>query len=199
MEQATSSFELIERIRGGDREALSPLFEKHRSRLAVLIHYQVGAALRGSVEVDDLVQETFLRAFEDFDRFHYRGPGSFLRWLSSIAGHAVVDAARLGARQKRDGGRRVPLRSESNPAGADPSDSRTPSRLLRGHEGVRRLMALLDALPEHHRQAILLAKFEGLDTAEMAEKLGKSRAETALLLHRALKRLRELDSESAEP
>lgn len=57
------------------------------------------------------------------------------------------------------------------------------------------LLARLDALSEEYRQAILLAKIEGLSTAELAERLGKSRQAAALLLHRALKRFRALAGE----
>jgi DNA-directed RNA polymerase specialized sigma24 family protein len=54
------------------------------------------------------------------------------------------------------------------------------------------LLERLDALPADYRQAILLAKIEGLSTAELAERMGKSREAAALLLHRAVKRFREL-------
>jgi DNA-directed RNA polymerase specialized sigma24 family protein len=50
----------------------------------------------------------------------------------------------------------------------------------------------LSALPEDYRQAILMAKIEGLSTAEMAERLGKSREAVALLVYRAVKRFRAL-------
>jgi DNA-directed RNA polymerase specialized sigma24 family protein len=69
MRPVSSSFDLIERIKNGDREALSALFEKYRRRLAVLIHYRISPELRSFFEVDDILQETFLRAFRDFDQF----------------------------------------------------------------------------------------------------------------------------------
>jgi len=192
MEQATSTLDLIERIKRGDRDAFTPLFEKYRPRLAVLIHYRMGPRLQSSLEVDDILQETFLRAYRQFDHFAYRSPGSFFRWLSSIAEHVLADAARYQGRDKRDAGARVPLRSESHPSGLEPVDTKTPSRLLTEREAVLRLLQKLDALPEQYRQAIILAKVEGLTTQEMAEKLGKSREATALLLHRALRQFRQV-------
>jgi RNA polymerase sigma factor (sigma-70 family) len=57
---------------------------------------------------------------------------------------------------------------------------------------VDRLLGRLDELPEDYRQAILLAKIEGLSTAEMAERLGKSREQVSLLVYRAVKRFRGL-------
>jgi RNA polymerase sigma factor (sigma-70 family) len=68
--------------------------------------------------------------------------------------------------------------------------------LLAHREGLERLLKRLNALPEDYRQAILMAKIEGLSTAEMSERLGKSREAVALLVYRAVKRFRELSDAS---
>jgi RNA polymerase sigma-70 factor (ECF subfamily) len=149
------------------------------------------------MEVDDLVQETLIRAYKELDGFVYRSPGSFFRWLACIADHVVVDAARFEGRRKRRAQANVPLRSPSNPNGPEPVDTRTPSRIYAGREKLDRLLEVLDALPENYRQAIMMAKVEGLSTSEMAEKLGKTREATALLLHRALKQIRSI--QQSEP
>jgi RNA polymerase sigma-70 factor (ECF subfamily) len=197
MEQATSSFDLIERIKKGDREAFEPLFAKYRPRLAVLIHYRMGERLRNTFEVDDILQEAFLEAYRQLDHFSYRSAGSFFRWISRIAEHVIVDAARYEGRDKRDAGERIPLRSESHPSGFEPVDTRTPGKLLDRHETMCRLVASLDALPEQYRQAIFMAKVEGLTTHEISEKLGKTREAAALLLHRALKQFRRIHREGS--
>ncbi len=69
-------------------------------------------------------------------------------------------------------------------------DARTPTLLLSEKEAVAALFKRLEALPPDYRQAILLAKVDGLTTAEMAASMGKTREAAALLLHRALKRFR---------
>lgn len=184
VEPPTSSFRLLEKYRRGDQEAFTALFEKYRRRLAVLLHYKLGEDQRRSLEIDDLLQETFWAASRDLDRFEYRSPGSFLRWLSRIADHVIVDALRYQGRQKRDAGEPV--------TGIEPVDTKTPSRLLAEKEAVYALLRKLDALPQDYRQAIVLAKIEGVTTQELAERLGKSRANAALVLHRALRRFREL-------
>jgi len=195
MQTPTSSFGLIERFKRGDQSAFTQLFEKYRGRLAVLIHYKLSPELRASMEVDDLLQETFLAAAEDIQRFDYRAPGSFYAWLARIAGNVVADAARYQGRQKRHPEELVRFRSASNPGGPEPADSETPSRILAIKENMGRLRAKLDELPEEMQRVILLAKFEGLTTREVAERLGKSREATALLLHRALKRFRQAAGE----
>ena len=197
MESPTSTFTLLERAKAGDEVALSRAFEKHQRRLAVLVHFKLSPRAREFSEVEDVVQETYLRAFRDIGRFSYQSPGSFLRWLSAIADHVIIDRVRHQSRERR-AGEEVPFRSASNPAGPEPADTRTSSRLFAQQEAVERLLARLSALPEDYRQAIMMAKIAGLSTAEMAERLGKSREAVALLVYRAVKRFREL-RETAEP
>lgn len=198
MESATSTFNLVERAQQGDQEAFTRLFENYRRRLAVLVYYRLSNTMRRSVEVDDVLQETLLRAFRDIHRFMYRAPGSFLHWVSSIAEHVMADLARAEGRQKRHANEIVRFRSESNPDGPEPVDSKTPTRLLGEKERVLALLEKLDALPEEYRRVILMAKVEGLSTQEVAERLGKSREATALLLHRAIKRFRLLQESTKE-
>ena len=142
----TSTFTLLEKAGAGDREALSLAFERHRNRLTVLAHFKMSPQARRVAGVEDVVQETMLRAFRDLDRFSYRTPGSFFRWLSSILDHVIVDRARYLGRERR-AGEEVPFRSESNPRGPEPKDSQTPSRILGQGERVERLLERLGALP----------------------------------------------------
>ena len=187
----TSTLGLVERAKRGETEAFSLLFKNYRRRLAILIHYRMSPELRGQVDVDDILQESFLEASRQLGQFTYRSPGSFIAWLSRIAEHVIVDAARLHKRQKRDGGQKHAFRSDSNPNGPEPADSNTPSRIFAREERVRKILEKMDALSPEQREVILLAKFEGLSTEEIALRMEKSREAVALLLHRALKRLRE--------
>ncbi|HLJ47529.1 MAG TPA: RNA polymerase sigma factor [Bryobacteraceae bacterium] len=196
MESPTSTFALIEKVKAGDDQALSLAFERCRRRLAVLIYFKLGPRARQLAEVDDLVQETLLRAFKSIGRFSYQSPGSLLRWLSSIADHVIIDQVRYHDRERRAGSE-VRFRSPSNPHGPEPADTKTPSRLLAQQEAMENLLARLNGLPEDYRQAIVMAKIEGLSTAEMAERLGKTRDAVALLVYRAVKRFRTLSLPAA--
>jgi RNA polymerase sigma-70 factor, ECF subfamily len=187
----TSTFDLIQRFREGDEGAFDDLFRKYRPRLAVLIRYKLSESLRREFEVDDIIQEVFLEASRDLESFTYRSPGSFMGWLSRIADHVIADEARMQSRQKRNAGERVRLRSESNPLGPEPIDFTTPSRIMSQQERVDALYACLDALPPDYRAVILMAKVECLPLAEIAERLNRSREATAVLLCRALQRVRE--------
>jgi RNA polymerase sigma factor (sigma-70 family) len=61
-------------------------------------------------------------------------------------------------------------------------------------ERMRALLARLERLPEDYRRVIVLAKVEGLDTAEIAARMNRSRENVSLLLHRAVKRLRSMEA-----
>jgi RNA polymerase sigma-70 factor (ECF subfamily) len=195
MPSPTTTFDLLEQARNGDQQALSRAFEKHRRRLAVLVHFKLGLHAREFAETEDVVQETCLRAFRDIGGFSYQSPGSFFHWLSVIADHVIVDYVRYQSRECR-AGEKVRFRSETNPLGPEPVDARTPSRLFAQREAIERLLDRLNALPEDYRQAILMAKIERLSTPEMAARLGKSREAVALLVYRAVKRFRELTEAS---
>jgi RNA polymerase sigma-70 factor (ECF subfamily) len=193
MELQTSTCDLVERFQRGEQGAFSLLFGKYRRRLAVLVHYKMSDDLRSRLEVDDILQEVFLAAAQGLERFNYQSPGSFMAWLSCIADHAVVDAARYENRQKRRAEEMLSFKTESNPNGAEPMDLMTPSRVFAQRESVQALLRKMDVLSPEYREVILLAKFEGLTTFEISKRLGKSRESVALLLHRALKRFREIE------
>ena len=199
MDGQTSTYELVERFKRGDTGAFSLVFRKYQRRLAVLVHYKMSASLHDTMEVDDVLQEVFLSAAQDMKQFTYQSPGSLMAWLSRVADHVIVDAARYRNREKRRAQEMLRFRSESNPTGPEPVDSETPSRLFAREETMQILLKKLDALPADYREMIVLAKFEGLTTKEISEQVGKSRESVALLLHRALKRFRELETTAGKP
>src|SRR2546422_2124728 len=175
MDGKTSTYDLVERFKRGDTEAFSLVFQKYQRRLAVLVYYKMSTELRGAMEVDDILQEVFLAAARDMKQFTYQSPGSLMGWLSRIADHVIVDAARYQNRGKRRAEEMLRFRSASNPAGPDPVDPETHSRVFARTEGVQILLKKLDVLPAEYREMILLAKFEGLTTKEISERVERSR------------------------
>lgn len=192
MQSPSTTFLLLEQAKAGDSLALSRAFERTRRRLAILVHCKLSPHSRNFADVEDIVQETCLRAFRDIHAFAYQSPGAFMRWLSTIADHVIVDRVRHQNRARRAGpaGEDVPFRSPSNPHGPEPATSTTPSRLFAQQQAVELLLARLDTLPDDARQLILMAKIEGLSSAEIAVQLGKSREAVAVLLFRAVQKFR---------
>ena len=72
MKAKNSTESLIESVRDGDRGAFESLTRGFRQRLVGLIHTRLGESLRSKVDIDDVVQETLLRAFRSIDRYQHR-------------------------------------------------------------------------------------------------------------------------------
>src|ERR1700740_3117069 len=101
---------LIAAWRGGDEQAAAELVRRHARALA---RFLAGAGAP-EADLDDLVQETFVRAFRAVDRF--RGQCQFRTWLLTIGSNALKDAGRRARR-----GRVVPLEEDLRAPDGDPA------------------------------------------------------------------------------
>lgn len=171
---------LIGDARQGVRSAFDHLAQKHRERLTAFVRARLGRELEERVEVEDVLQETFLRGFRSIDRFERRGEDSFFQWLCSIAECIIRDWAR--ARKRRPS---VPL--DRDVVG---SASASPSRSLRRDERFDRLQEALRRLSPDHQEVIRLSLLEGLRIREIAERMGRSTDAIKQLLLRATRKLR---------
>lgn len=193
---ARQSKSLLADAAAGSRAALDQLFKNYEPRLRRLLTLKSGSALRHA-ELDDLVQEAYLEALRQFASYTYQGPDSFFRWLATVAVHRTNNLRRAGLAEKRDARREQRLdasRSAARPPSiADPSPG--PRTVTVAAEAQTELDAALHRLNPADREVIVLARVEGLPLPEIAERLGRSRNAVALLLSRALRKLkRELES-----
>ncbi len=185
---------LVARASAGDRAAVEELLTAHLSRLRAFLHLRMGQALRARETTEDLVQSVCREALERLDGFEYRGEESFRHWLFQQAEHKVIDRARYHGRAKRSGAREVPL----DAARAEAETLRgleslfTPSRNAAAREELERLESAFASLSPEQREVVLLARIVGLSHAEIAARLGKTRAATWTMLSRALARLSSL-------
>jgi RNA polymerase sigma-70 factor (ECF subfamily) len=175
MEPATKV--LWEKARAGDRSAYDQLFALHADRALLFVRARLGPALRGRVESTDVLQDAYLAAHKDFDRFTYTDDGAFLRWLCRIIENRIRDGDDYFAALKRQ------------PVELPRSDPAGPSTLLDRADGRRKVAAALDDLAEDHRQVLLLRYFEGLSAEEAGELMGRSAGAVRNLTARALAEL----------
>jgi RNA polymerase sigma-70 factor (ECF subfamily) len=159
---------LVERVRRGDTRAFEMLVVKYQRRIQRLI----GRMVRDTDLVEDIAQETFIRAYRALPQF--RGEAAFYTWLYRIA---VNTAKKALAELQRD-----PVLTESALAGASTgegedetsrvenalTDGSTPESELASREIAATVNAAIDQLPEDLRQAILLREVEGLSYEEIA-------------------------------
>lgn len=182
---------------GGERAALEELLLTHYDRLARFIVPKLPPELRGSVGVEDVLQETFVRAAQGITQFAPAGPDAFFRWLARIAEHRLIDLLRAQRTAKRGGGRAAAQPAEWETSLVDllgqlAGHERTPSHTAARQEAVEAVQAQLEQLPEDYRTVLRLRYVEGLPVAAIGERMGLTKAAAQMLCHRALRRMRDL-------
>jgi len=163
---------LQQRLRAGDREALTVLFERHREHVFALCWRLAGASV-----AEDLLQETFLRVW--LYRASVTGRAKFSTWLYAVARNVCRDYLRRCARE----------RSLGEEARVDALVAATPHPRGRaeGRLAIRELVAMLG--PDA-REALILSRFHGLSYREIGEICGCTEGAVKVRIHRALERLR---------
>jgi RNA polymerase sigma-70 factor (ECF subfamily) len=155
---------LVERANAGDQRAFGLLVLKYQRRIQRLI----GRMVRDVDLVEDIAQETFIRAYRALHQF--RGDAQFYTWLYRIA---VNTAKKALLELKRD-----PTVSESFLAADEedetswrknePTSDETPETVLAAKEIAAVVNAAMDALPDDLKQAVSLREIEGLSYDEIA-------------------------------
>ncbi|MBI4584031.1 MAG: sigma-70 family RNA polymerase sigma factor [Planctomycetes bacterium] len=170
---------LVNRAQEGDRAAFEELVTKARQGLLASVRLRIGAHLRAKLDPEDVIQETFLKAFQSLERFQWQGKDSFDRWLQGIAENLILDAAKR-ERVRQD------LQIPRDP----PGESTTASKHLRREERFERLKKSIEGLSPDYQKVILLARIDGLKIDEIAERMDRSPSAVKNLLFRAMKELR---------
>jgi RNA polymerase sigma-70 factor (ECF subfamily) len=181
--------------RAGDDAARGALLEAFRGYLLLLARLQVGRRLRGKADPSDLVQETFLEAHRDFDRFQGTTEAELAAWLRRVLASNLTDFARRFAGCRRDVllERQVEHeldRSSRALDGALVARGSSPSQKAARRERAVRLADALERLPADYREVLVLRHLEGLSFPEAARRLGRSLDGVKNLWARALRRLR---------
>ena len=173
--------ELLERLARGDREALSPLMERHYRRI-----YRIALSyLRDADEALDCAQDTFVKAFQNAGRWD---PTSAVgAWLTRIAVNDAIDRYR---RRKRRNASFTPL--EPTDHDASMSDHRpSPEKQVRSRELSEGIQAAVLSLPEKQRAVFCLRHYDERSLREIAEILGMNLGTVKSSLFRAIQQLRE--------
>jgi RNA polymerase sigma-70 factor, ECF subfamily len=177
-----STFELIERVRQGDKESLERLMARHLGPLRRWVTGRLPRWARDLADTDDLVQDTLLRTFTKIDAFDVRGVGALQAYLREAVRNRIRDELR---RKKR-----APVLVDQD--GLQLEGAGSPFEEVVGREAVERYAAALARLKPEEREAILARVEMDYSYAELAEILGKPTADAARkAAQRALLRLAE--------
>jgi RNA polymerase sigma-70 factor (ECF subfamily) len=165
---------LIARWREGDERAATALVERHASALGRYV-----ASLGERDGAEEVVQDTFVRAFSSIDTF--RGDSSLRTWLFTIARRLVVDRRRAFRRRKDN-------------TELDEADASTEYTALDGMiatEARNRVWGAVGKLSPTQREVFLLRVNEGLSYREIAEVAGTTEGAARVHYHNALRTVKE--------
>ena len=189
--------DLLSRARQRDETAMAELLEAYTERLLASIRAELGDRLRQRLDSQDVMQQVYLDALNNIDRFVDRGHDSFFAWLRRIALNRICDVDRKAFQTIKRGGElreadlgrddsMLPLLDALAASGTTPS-------MVAGHaDRARVLRKALDQLSDDQREVIQLRYLSQLSVSETAAKMDRSERAIRSLCVRALIRLREL-------
>jgi len=179
--QSAPDAEIVDRVRGGETGLYELLMRRHNQRLFRMIR----SILTDDAEAEDVLQETWVRAYEHLDQFE--GRASFVTWATRIAYHEALARARAGKRWTPVEDPEGEVMPEVNRR--QPSTESPEAQAIRGQLG-QMLQSAVDALPANYRTVFVLREVEQLSTNETAESLGLSEEAVKTRLHRSRALLR---------
>ena len=94
----TETEALINRAKGGDREALGMLWTRYGSTFKRLVRASLGKPLRSKVDSGDILNSTFREVMMAIETFECRTEGAFLHWVSKLMANKIRDKARYFSR-----------------------------------------------------------------------------------------------------
>jgi RNA polymerase sigma-70 factor (ECF subfamily) len=185
---------LLAAARGGSREALGNALEAWRRYLLAIAEGQLDADLRGKGGASDLVQETFLEAQRDFERFRGSSPDELRAWLRQVLLNNVgAFTRRFRATSKRSVGLEVVIhagRSSAGPGEPLAASNLSPSGIAIEREQASALRRALERLPDDYKRVVVLRFEEGRSFDEIGDLTDRSPDAARKVWARAMERLR---------
>ncbi len=172
----------VAQARAGDSGAFRVLVERHSRHLFRLAYRMTGH----QQDAEDVVQETFLRAYRQLSKFDDRA--SFGTWLYRIAANCSLDLIR--ARKRRGSQTEAADPEAPDPMQEVPDTAPAPDRLALSAEVGREVAATLDSLSDMERTAFVLRHYEGMCIDEIGRTLGVQPNAAKHSIFRAVQKLR---------
>jgi RNA polymerase sigma-70 factor (ECF subfamily) len=165
---------LIERWKRGDQRAAAEIVERHAQALA-----RFAASSGERYEIEELVQDTFVRAFNSLDTF--RADSSLRTWLFTILRRLVLDRRRSERRQQN----KVELEEGHAVQAYDALDS------LVADETAQRVKVAIERLSPLQKEVFILRVTEGMAYGEIAELVGSTEGACRVHYHNAMRAVKE--------
>lgn len=171
---------LIRRFQKGDELATGALIRRHQNYVYRLCFLIMG----NEQDAEDMMQETFVRAFRALPRFEIRKGASFEAWLYRIA------VNRCRSRMRRKWYQVLPWPSPAPPITADLAAQ--PDQLVMRGEQRGEILEAVNSLGEKHRLVVILRYYSGFSNEEIAHTLNIPSGTVRSRLHTARQRLKRL-------
>ncbi|WP_298866403.1 sigma-70 family RNA polymerase sigma factor [uncultured Gimesia sp.] len=183
---------LIEEALKGNQDAIGQLFDRHRPYLKILTQRAVDGRLQARIDDSDLVQQTYLSAIKNFEKFDGKEEAQFIAWLRKIHERNIQDTIR-----KHLGSDKRSIKNERDVAAGENDgvlfhlETLSPSqRVMQAEEAVR-LAEVMASIPEDQREAVRLRHLEGWSLAELEKHFDRSETAVASLIKRGLENIRK--------
>jgi RNA polymerase sigma factor (sigma-70 family) len=198
-----------EKLRTRDEEALRELFEALYPKLRLLTRHLTARSVPGSLDADDLANETLFRIYKNLDSLLEKfgpdpiDPDALTRYAYSIARNLLVDSYRREAARKIETPKFSSLSvDEPEETLQEIADQTNIEAQLISAENLDRLAKLLDSVPPHLNEverAVLMSMIEGKDLNTIASEIERTPSAVYMIKSRLLKRLKSLLTVSEPP
>jgi RNA polymerase sigma-70 factor (ECF subfamily) len=185
-----------------ERQERAADWERFRGFLALLVRVRSEPHWQGKIDLSGVVQQTLLEAFQAGDQLAGANDHQKAGWLKKVLANNLNDEIRKLTTARRDARRERSLEAALDESVSQmeqllpPAGQPTPSQEAVRGERLLQLTQALSALPEMQRRVIEMHHLRGQPLADVAAALDLTRPAVAGLLHRGLKKLREILGES---
>jgi len=184
-----SDDELAQKVQQGYQAAFNELVERYTAK----VYLQARAMTRSGQEAEDIVQETFLKAFKHIDKFS-PAKATFRTWLFAIARNQSINVLSSLKRKmaKYFGETEGRTEHDSPDPVAGLSDGSDAEKLLSEKQQFARVTQAIEKLPERQRAALLLKAQENMSYEEISQVMQTSASAVESLIFRARKALMDM-------
>jgi RNA polymerase sigma-70 factor (ECF subfamily) len=181
-----------------ERQKQAVDLERFRDFLALLVRVRAEPHWRGKIDLSGVVQQTLLEAYQAGDQLAGANDHQKAGWLKRALANNLADEIRKLTTARRDARRERSLEAALDESVSQmeqllpPAGQGTPSQEAVRGERLLELSKALSSLPEGQRRVIEMHHLKGQPLADVAAELNSTKPAVAGLLHRGLKKLREL-------
>ena len=170
---------IIEKILSGDQQAYAYLVNKYKGPVYNLVYRMTGY----HQDTEDLAQEIFIRTYGSLTNFDINR--NFFSWLYSIA----LNVVRNDLKKRKP----LPISAEKSIFQyQDVAETHNPEAMVDRMEQSRHLAAILQALPDRQREAVVLRYYQDLAFKDIAKILDISLSTAKMRVYRGLEKLADL-------